>query len=251
MSKNGKRIFKNFDPYITSSFGNRISPTTGKEQFHTGVDYGTNGKNLEQYAITDGTILRVGYNDSEGNYVYVSFPSLGYVGKHVHLDKVMVKPGQNVDTNTVIGTTGATGNATGVHLHFCWFKVEDYPKDYFARKYEDFEKYEFFQNNIVSPVEANDSADQLEVVIDNLNLREGPNGKILGLTKKGRYNILGSEVNGDYLWYKIGDRAWVAYNDNWIELYLKGGKLREIFTTPKNGMYKIYLEKGDKLYLEY
>ena len=143
MSKNGKLIFKNYNPYITSSFGYRIHPISGKSQFHQGVDYGTNEEKLPQYAIEDGEITGCGKDLTGANYVYVNYPRLGKTGLHYHLDSYTVKNRQKVNGNTIIGYTGSTGQTTGVHLHFAWFPTEDRSKEWNSKRWEDFEKYEY------------------------------------------------------------------------------------------------------------
>ena len=63
MSTLSNLIFHNANHYITSPFGPRDSISTAAgntSNFHSGTDYGTNGKKLTQYAIEDGTILSCG-----------------------------------------------------------------------------------------------------------------------------------------------------------------------------------------------
>ena len=143
MSKNGKLIFKNFDPVVTSAFGYRINPITKKQQFHQGVDYGTNGKKLAQYALEDGVVTGCGTDGTGAKYVYVEYPRLGKTALHYHLDSYKVFNNQKVNDNTIIGYTGSTGQSTGIHLHFGWFPTEDRYKAWDKKRWEDFEKYEF------------------------------------------------------------------------------------------------------------
>ncbi len=223
MSKNGKLIFKNFDPYITSTFGNRINPISGKNQFHQGVDYGTNDKKLAQYAIEDGEITGCGTDSTGAKYVYVKYPRLGKTGLHYHLDSYSVKNGQRVDSNTIIGYTGATGQATGIHLHFGWFNTENRNKAWNDKGWQDFEKYEYTPpiSYLGSPVLKDLEVSQYEITASNLRVRKEPNGKILGYINPGFYNILEEEQRDDYLWIKISANMWVAYSEEFGNLYLK------------------------------
>lgn len=143
MSKNGKLIFKDFDPYVTSPFGYRIHPLKGGMQFHAGVDYGTNGKKLPQYALEDGYVTGCGKDSTGALFVYVKYPRLGKTAIHYHLDSYKVANNQKVNANTIIGYTGTTGNSTGIHLHFGWFPTEDRYKAWDKKRWEDFEAYEF------------------------------------------------------------------------------------------------------------
>lgn len=150
MSKNGKLIFKTFDPSITSPFGYRIHPIDKVRKFHQGVDYGTNGVKVAQYAIEDGVVTGCGTDSTGAKYVYVKYPRLNKTGLHYHLDRYCVSNGQNVNSNTIIGYTGATGRVTGIHLHFGWFPTEDRNKSWNEKRWEDFEAY-----NYVAPSQTN------------------------------------------------------------------------------------------------
>lgn len=120
MSTLSNLIFHNAKHYVTSPFGPRktISTAAGNtSSYHSGTDYGTNGKKLTQYAIEAGTVLSCGTADDGAKFVWVSYPRLGVKMLHYHLDSIKVKTGQAVTANTALGTTGKTGKATGVHLH--------------------------------------------------------------------------------------------------------------------------------------
>ncbi|MFI6048620.1 transglycosylase family protein [Streptomyces violascens] len=84
--------------------------------YHTGVDFpvatGTSVK-----AVTSGTVVEAGWGGSYGYQVVIHHPD-GRYSQYAHLSAVNVKVGQNVDTGQRIGRSGATGNATGPHLHF-------------------------------------------------------------------------------------------------------------------------------------
>lgn len=122
MSKLSQLIFHKGKHKITSPYGKRnvISTSAGQtSSFHNGVDYGTYNKKLPQYAIEDGVVLSVGKDVNYGGalFVWVHYPRLGIKLLHYHLDSYKVKPGQKVNSKTVLGYTGKTGKATGIHLH--------------------------------------------------------------------------------------------------------------------------------------
>ena len=120
MSKISNLIFHNKKHYITSNFGYRNTMNTSAgntSTFHSGTDYGTNGKKIAQYAIENGTIISCGKASDGAKYVWVEYPRLGVKMLHYHLDSVKVKTRQVVDKNTLLGYTGKTGKATGIHLH--------------------------------------------------------------------------------------------------------------------------------------
>lgn len=141
MSKISDLIFNGEKHYITSPFGSRepISTkagTTGKG--HNGTDYGTNGKKIPQYAIEDGTIYHAATDKYGAKYVKVDYPRINKRFYHWHLDSISVKRGQKVTKGTLLGYTGQTGLATGVHLHLgiidlkneTYIDPEQYAKEY-------------------------------------------------------------------------------------------------------------------------
>jgi len=116
MSKLTELIFNNENHYITSDFGYRT--IFGTRSFHSGVDYGTNNKKLPQYAIEDGYVFASAKSNSDGAlYVWVIYPRIKKAFLHYHLDSYNVKSGQAVEKGTLLGYTGKTGKATGIHLH--------------------------------------------------------------------------------------------------------------------------------------
>jgi murein DD-endopeptidase MepM/ murein hydrolase activator NlpD len=121
MSKISNLIFKNAKHTITSKYGKRnvIQTSAGAtSSFHRGTDYGTYGKKLPQYAIENGTVYSCGTSASDGaKYVTVKYPRINKRFVHWHLDSIKVKKGQAVTKGTLLGYTGKTGKATGIHLH--------------------------------------------------------------------------------------------------------------------------------------
>ena len=122
MSELSNLIFHNNSNYISSPYGPRKSMNTSKgatSGFHNGVDYATYNVKLAQYPVTDGVVLSCGTDWAFGGakYVWVKYDSLGVKMLHYHLDTISVKKGQAVNKNTVLGYTGKTGRATGIHLH--------------------------------------------------------------------------------------------------------------------------------------
>lgn len=100
---------------ITSPFGTRVSPTTGASTNHQGVDLDT-GTGWPVYATRAG-IATTAYSSSAGNYVVVDHQD-GYKSIYMHLSGFSVSSGTIVSAGQQIGLTGATGIATGDHLHF-------------------------------------------------------------------------------------------------------------------------------------
>lgn len=122
MSELSNLIFHEKRHYLSSPYGPRKSMNTsaGKTSgFHDGVDYATYNVKLAQYPVTDGVVLSCGTDWAFGGakYVWVKYPELGVKMLHYHLDSISVKKGQAVNKNTVLGYTGRTGRATGIHLH--------------------------------------------------------------------------------------------------------------------------------------
>ncbi|WP_294427784.1 M23 family metallopeptidase [uncultured Treponema sp.] len=101
---------------VTSEFGYRTSPISGKWKFHAGIDLAA-PIGTEVFACKSGEVTTVGYNEIYGNYV-VLLHSANRTSLYAHLSKALVKQGQRVSTGETIALTGTTGASTGPHLHF-------------------------------------------------------------------------------------------------------------------------------------
>lgn len=102
--------------YISSHFGLRKDPMTGKRAFHKGVDLAS-WKNTEIYAPADGKIVRAGYNGGYGRFIEIKHAN-GFTTHFAHLNKIKVKRGQKVTKGEVIALMGSTGRSTSTHLHY-------------------------------------------------------------------------------------------------------------------------------------
>jgi len=99
---------------ITSGFGWRKHPITGKRDFHNGIDLATRAGIVQ--SIMEGTVESIGYHRNLGNYVCIDH---GFVHSvYGHLSRVTVKSGQAIAAGYPVGITGKSGRATGEHLHF-------------------------------------------------------------------------------------------------------------------------------------
>lgn len=71
-----------------------------------------------------------------------------------------------------------------------------------------------------NPVIRDEKIEQIEVIIDNLYIRERPNEKILGYANKGLYNVLEEQELAGYRWYRIEEGMWIASNEGvWTKYY--------------------------------
>lgn len=106
---------------ITSYFGWRGSPFTGRRQFHGGIDMACS-TGTPIYAAMAGVISYRGYSNVYGNYVIVTHHS-GYKTLYGHMSRFSkLTVGNRVTTGSVIGYVGSTGQSTGSHCHFTVFK---------------------------------------------------------------------------------------------------------------------------------
>ena len=98
---------------VTSPYGYRRDPFTGKQSWHNGLDL--RAKNEPAYAMMDGIVEKVGYDNRSGNYVILKHGN--YRVSYCHLSSIVVGRGENVYSGTIIGVTGSSGRSTGEHLH--------------------------------------------------------------------------------------------------------------------------------------
>jgi murein DD-endopeptidase MepM/ murein hydrolase activator NlpD len=102
---------------ISSNFNlRRLHPIYKTTRPHRGTDYAA-PTGTPVFAAGDGRVVRAGYTRANGNYVVIQHGEQ-YQTKYLHLHKRRVKQGQRVSQSQVIGTVGATGAATGPHLHY-------------------------------------------------------------------------------------------------------------------------------------
>ncbi len=104
---------------LTSLFGGRPDPFTGKPDNHTGTDVGAPA-GVEIHAAQEGVVTTIGSNrySSYGYYCMITHAN-GYVTLYAHMNTLpIVKAGQTVSKGQVIGYVGSTGRSTGPHLHF-------------------------------------------------------------------------------------------------------------------------------------
>ncbi|MBQ4557470.1 MAG: peptidoglycan-binding protein [Clostridia bacterium] len=116
--------------YITSYYGGRIHPLTGKPNNHSGIDISAK-KGTAIYAAEAGVVKVMctscthnygkkkdcGCGGGYGNYLYIQHDD-GMRTYYAHMTEIIVSNGQRISKGTKIGTVGSTGSSDGAHLHF-------------------------------------------------------------------------------------------------------------------------------------
>ncbi len=102
--------------WITSPFGYRKSPFTGRREFHEGVDIAAPvGAPIR--APADGVVVFAGWNGGYGKMVVVDH-GYGFFTRYGHCSKILVKVGERVRRGEIIAKVGNTGRSTAPHLHY-------------------------------------------------------------------------------------------------------------------------------------
>ena len=212
---------------ITSDFGKRKDPVTGKEQVtHAGMDLISGNKNnkREVFAVADGVVLSTVTNQSNaktgyGNRIWIRHKDLGWSSFYAHLEKVNVKKGDVIKQGQIIGIEGSTGKSTGIHLHFGIQYIG-------SSVWQDPKKFKVPYIQVTPTVKRDETKDQIKVITTQLRVRKdhNTNAGIIGVAKKdGIYNYYGTYKDSKYTWYKIADSQWVANDGTWLEIYPKKG----------------------------
>lgn len=120
--------------WLSSRFGKRIDPKTGKKTLHRGYDFA--GKpGADVIAVASGLITRSEHQKGFGNMIEIKHPD-GYSTVYAHNKKNLVKVGDFVKKGQKIALLGSTGRSTGPHVHFEVRKNNKYvnPTKFISRK---------------------------------------------------------------------------------------------------------------------
>lgn len=98
---------------VTSPYGRRKDPFTGKRSNHKGLDL--RARNEEVYAMMPGEVVKVSSDKRSGKYVTIRHGD--YIVSYCHLSKALVKKGAQVLPGEVVAISGNTGRSTAPHLH--------------------------------------------------------------------------------------------------------------------------------------
>lgn len=102
--------------WISSSFGYRVSPFTGRRVFHSGLDIANKiGTPIQSSA--KGVVVFSGTKAGYGRMVTIDH-GFGYVTRYAHCNKLLVREGDTVEKGQIIAEVGNTGRSTGPHLHY-------------------------------------------------------------------------------------------------------------------------------------
>ncbi len=102
--------------WLTSTMGRRTDPMTGGADYHPGLDI-AGDKGQAVFATADGVITHAGRQGAYGNLIVIDH-GFGLQTRYGHLSGFQVRQGDRVQRGDMIGRLGATGRATGTHLHY-------------------------------------------------------------------------------------------------------------------------------------
>ena len=131
VTPSGKPVTKG---WLSSRFGQRIDPKTGKKMMHRGYDFaGKTGADV--IAVASGMIVRAEYQKGFGNMIEIKHPD-GYSTVYAHNKENLVQAGEFVKKGQKIALLGSTGRSTGPHVHFEVRKNNKYvnPSKFVSRK---------------------------------------------------------------------------------------------------------------------
>ncbi len=100
---------------ISSAFGARTDPITGKHSTHHGVDIAA-AAGTAITSISAGTVVKAGAAGGYGNVVEVQGAD-GTITRYAHAERIDVRVGERVEVGDALATVGSTGRSTGPHLH--------------------------------------------------------------------------------------------------------------------------------------
>jgi len=102
--------------WISSNFGERTDPFTGRKELHKGIDFaGKHGADV--LAVADGIVTAASKRAGYGNLIEIDHGN-GYLTRYGHNKSFYVSPGQIVKRGDVVAAIGSTGRSTGPHVHF-------------------------------------------------------------------------------------------------------------------------------------
>jgi len=104
------------DGWLSSRYGKRNDPFTGKQEFHKGLDFaGKPGSSVT--AVGDGVVTWAGKRTGYGDLIEISHGN-GYVTRYAHNKEHLVDVGDTVRKGQEIALMGSSGRSTGPHVHF-------------------------------------------------------------------------------------------------------------------------------------
>lgn len=210
--------------------------TNGYSTAHPAIDIGWanefGGCNCPIYAAGDGTVSDTadGYNTDHtkgyGNYIRIEHGNgISTIYAHLLKGSLRVKKGSAVKRGQQIAQMGASGNAYGCHIHFCYLinNVRKNPLLYVKAEeswqviYPPTDSKYKIQRLIVNPadkyvVAEDKSRNQLHVTANDLRARKAPSlsGEVYGWMPKGFYNAVTLTEADGYRWVKIADDLYAA-----------------------------------------
>ena len=102
--------------YISSGYGHRRDPFSGRKHFHLGVDFESKS-GVDVLAVADGVVAFAGRQGGYGNMVEIDHGN-GYSTRYAHNRKLLIEVGQRVKKGEKLALMGSTGRSTGPHVHF-------------------------------------------------------------------------------------------------------------------------------------
>ena len=102
--------------YVSSEFGYRVHPVSGKRKLHEGIDLAVD-EGTPVVVTADGVVEFAGQEKGYGNIVRVDH-GVGLVSAYAHNFKLLVQTGELVKKGQIIALSGKTGVVTGEHLHY-------------------------------------------------------------------------------------------------------------------------------------
>lgn len=102
--------------WMSSTFGRRSDPFTGRSSWHEGIDY-AGKENSNVVATGAGVVVHASRRGGYGNLVEIDHGD-GYVTRYAHLNEFRVAKGDIIQRGDVVGLMGCTGRCTGTHVHY-------------------------------------------------------------------------------------------------------------------------------------
>jgi len=102
--------------WLSSAFGRRTDPFTGRPDFHPGIDISAD-KGTPIRATADGVVESASFSGAYGNLVVLDH-GFGISTRYGHMSRFAVKAGDHVNRGDIIGYIGQTGRANGPHVHY-------------------------------------------------------------------------------------------------------------------------------------